>query len=67
MPDVTGMYKTAADYAIRSKGLNPVLIVTTVPDHCGVKYTDPAKDTIVSKNSTVNVYVEEDNPSCQPL
>jgi eukaryotic-like serine/threonine-protein kinase len=67
VPDVTGMYKTAADYAIRSKGLNPVLIVTTVPDHCGVKYTDPAKDTIVSKNSTVNVYVEEDNPSCQPL
>jgi eukaryotic-like serine/threonine-protein kinase len=67
VPDVTGMYKTAADYAIRSKGLNPVLIVTTVPDHCAVKYTDPAKDTIVPKNSTVNVYVEEDNPSCQPL
>jgi serine/threonine-protein kinase len=67
VPDVTGMYKTAADYAIRSKGLNPVLIVTTVPDHCGVRYTDPAAGTIVTKNSTVNMYVEEDNPSCQPL
>jgi len=67
VPDVTGMFKTAADYAVYSAGLNPVLIVTTVPNKCSVKETDPPKGSIVPRNSTVKIYVEEDNPKCQPL
>jgi serine/threonine-protein kinase len=67
VPDVTGMYPTSADYAIRSAKLTPVLIIATVPDKCSVKETDPAKGSIVPVNSTVKVYVEEDNPNCQPI
>jgi len=66
IPDVTGMYPDPAWYAIYSAGLNPVIVVHTVPDKCSVKETIPAKGEIVKLNSTVQIISEQDTPTCQP-
>ena len=54
-------------YNLYVPGLNPEIVVHTVPDKCSVKETIPAKGEIVKLNSTVQIIAEQDNPNCQPV
>jgi PASTA domain len=67
VPDVTGMYPMTAYDTIYYAGLQPELIVNTVPDKCSVKETIPAKGEVVKLNSTVKIIAEQDSPTCQPV